>query len=410
MQRAERCDIAAIASRDETRARKAAERLGIARAYGSYEALLADPEIEAIYNPLPNELHVPWTVKALEAGKHVLCEKPIALDAGEARTLIAARDKAGKLVAEAFMVRYHPQWRRARELAQSGAIGPVGAIQTFFSYRLLDPDNVRNRPPGGGGLYDIGCYAILTARYVFGAEPTRVVATLDRDPKFGTDRLASAILEFPGGRHLTFTAATQLSPHQRVTIVGEAGRIEILIPFNALPDRPMRIVVDYGADLVGGGARVEDFPGLRPVRPAGRRLLPRRARRGAARIPDRGRGPEHAGDRRPVPLRRARELGDAVAAKLLLPRMDDMNAGLSGREPLNGMAEPGRDLLIIDVFDVTKSMGSKHGCNASRLETADPTLTDFLDLFGPLCDVFPDIFRERLGRPQVIEHNLRVRD
>ena len=210
-------------------------RLGIARAYGSYEALLADPEIEAIYNPLPNELHVPWTVKALEAGKHVLCEKPIALDAGEARTLIAARDKARKLVAEAFMVRYHPQWRRARELAQSGAIGAVGAIQTFFSYRLLDPDNVRNRPPGGGGLYDIGCYAILTARYVFGAEPTRVVATLDRDPDFGIDRLASALLEFPGGRHLTFTAATQLSPHQRVTIVGERGGSRLPSPSTRCP-------------------------------------------------------------------------------------------------------------------------------------------------------------------------------
>jgi len=260
MQRAERCDIAAIASRDEARAQDAAGRLGIARAYGSYEALLADPEIEAIYNPLPNELHVPWTIKALEAGKHALCEKPVALDAGEARALIAARDKSGKLVAEAFMVRYHPQWRRARELAQSGAIGRVGAIQTFFSYRLLDPENVRNRPPGGGGLYDIGCYAILTARYLFGAEPTRVAATLDRDPIFGTDRLASGVLEFPGGRHLTFSAATQLSPHQRVTIVGEAGRIEIAIPFNALPDRPMRIVIDTGGDLVGSGARVEEFP------------------------------------------------------------------------------------------------------------------------------------------------------
>jgi predicted dehydrogenase len=260
MQRAERCDIAAIASRNESKAREAAERLGIARAHGSYEALLADPEIEAIYNPLPNELHVPWTIKALEAGKHVLCEKPIALDAGEARTVIAARDRAGKLVAEAFMVRYHPQWRRARELAQSGAIGRLGAIQTFFSYRLLDPENVRNRPPGGGGLYASGCYPIHTARYVAGAHPTRVVATLNRDPKFATDRLASAILEFPGGRHLTFTAATQLSAHQRVTIVGEAGRIEVLIPFNALPDRPMRIVVDDGADLIGGGARVEDFP------------------------------------------------------------------------------------------------------------------------------------------------------
>ena len=260
MQRAERCDIAAIASRDEAKARDAAARLGIARAYGSYEALLADPAIEAIYNPLPNELHVPWTIRALEAGKHVLCEKPVALNAEEALTLIAARDKAGKLVAEAFMVRSHPQWRRARALAQSGAIGRVSAIQKFFSYRLLDPANVRNRPPGGGGLYDIGCYAILTARYVFGAEPARVVATLDRDPNFGTDRLASAILEFPGGRHLTFSAATQLSAHQRVTIVGDAGRIEIAVPFNAPPDRPMRIVVDDGSDLVGGGARVEELP------------------------------------------------------------------------------------------------------------------------------------------------------
>jgi predicted dehydrogenase len=260
MQRAERCDIAAIASRNEGKARAAAASLGIARVYGSYEALLADPEIEAVYNPLPNELHVPWTIKALEAGKHVLCEKPVALDADEARTLIAARDKAGRLVAEAFMVRFHPQWRRARELAQSGAIGEVGAIQTFFSYRLLDPKNVRNRPPGGGGLYDIGCYAILTARYIFGDEPIRVVATLDRDADFGTDRLASALLEFPRGRHLTFTVATQVSAHQRVTIVGQTGRIEICIPFNALPDRPMRIIIDSGADLVGGGARVEEFP------------------------------------------------------------------------------------------------------------------------------------------------------
>ncbi len=238
MQRGEASEIAAIASRDLARARAAAERLGIGRAYGSYEELLADPEIEAVYNPLPNELHVPWTMKALEAGKHVLCEKPIGLDANEARSLIEARERAGKLVAEAFMVRYHPQWRRARELVGAGAIGAASAIQTFFSYRLLDPENVRNRPPGGGGLYDIGCYAILTARYIFGAEPTRVVATLDRDPNFRTDRLVSAIVEFPGGRHLTFSAATQLSGHQRVTIVGDAGRIEVAIPFNAPPDRP----------------------------------------------------------------------------------------------------------------------------------------------------------------------------
>jgi predicted dehydrogenase len=260
MQRGKVSEIAAIASRDPGKARTAAEKLGIPRAYGSYEDLLADPEIEAIYNPLPNEGHVPWTLKALAAGKHVLCEKPIALDAEEARPLIDARNRSGKLVAEAFMVRFHPQWRRARELARDGSIGETRAIQTFFSYRLLDPDNVRNRPPGGGGLYDIGCYAILTARYIFGAEPTRVVATIDWDPKFKTDRLAGALLEFPGGRHLTFTVGTQSSAHQRVTIMGDAGRIEVMIPFNAPPDQPTEIAIDNGADLIGGGRRVEKFP------------------------------------------------------------------------------------------------------------------------------------------------------
>jgi predicted dehydrogenase len=259
MQRGEVSQITAIASRDPSKARAAADKLGIERAFGSYEDLLADPEIEAVYNPLPNELHVPWTLRALAAGKHVLCEKPIALDAEEARPLIDAHNRSGKLVAEAFMVRFHPQWRRARELAREGSIGEVRAIQTFFSYRLLDPDNVRNRPPGGGGLYDIGCYAILTARFIFAAEPTRVVATIERDPNFQTDRLASAILEFPGGRCLTFTVGTQLSAHQRVTIVGDAGRIEIMIPFNAPPDRPTEIVIDTGADLVGGGRRIDEF-------------------------------------------------------------------------------------------------------------------------------------------------------
>ncbi len=260
MQRGEVSRVDAIASRNLATAQAAASAVGIARAYGAYEELLADPAIEAIYNPLPNELHVPWTIRALEAGKHVLCEKPIALDAAEAQALIAARARTGKLVAEAFMVRHHPQWRRAREIARSGAIGQARAIQTFFSYRLLDADNIRNKPPGGGALYDIGCYAILTARYVFGAEPTRVVASLDVDPKFETDRLASALIEFPGGRHLTFACATQIRDYQRVTIVGEAGRVEVLVPFNALTDRPMRIIVDSGADLVGGGAKVEAFP------------------------------------------------------------------------------------------------------------------------------------------------------
>ncbi|MGA8586114.1 MAG: Gfo/Idh/MocA family oxidoreductase [Roseiarcus sp.] len=260
MQQGEASHIAAIASRDPGKARAAADKLGIERAFGSYEALLADDEIEAIYNPLPNELHVPWTLRALAAGKHVLCEKPIALDAEEANSLIEARDRSGKLVAEAFMVRFHPQWRRAKELVATGAVGDLRAIQTFFSYRLLDPENVRNRPPGGGGLYDIGCYAILSARHIFGAEPTRVAATIDHDPNFRTDRLAGAILEFPGGRLSTFTIGTQMSAHQRVTIVGEAGRIEIMIPFNAPPDRPTEIAIDTGADLFGGGRRVEQFP------------------------------------------------------------------------------------------------------------------------------------------------------
>ena len=260
MQRGEVSRVHAIASRDLKRAEAAAKALGIPKAYGSYEDLIADPDIHAIYNPLPNELHVPWTERALAAGKHVLCEKPIALDAKEAARLIAARDRSRKLVAEAFMVRFHPQWRRAREIARSGAIGEVGAIQTLFTYRLLDPDNIRNKPPGGGGLYDIGCYAILTARYIFGAEPVRVAAALDIDPNFGSDRLASAVLEFPGGRHLTFSAGTQLAGHQRVTIAGTAGRVEVLIPFNAPIDRPTRIVVDSGADLIGTGARSEEFP------------------------------------------------------------------------------------------------------------------------------------------------------
>ena len=260
MQKGLHSQVDAIASRDGARAKDAAAKLGIAKSYGSDEALLADPAIEAIYNPLPNELHVSWTVRALEAGKHVLCEKPIALDAKEAAALTAAAKAAGKHVAEAFMVRFHPQWRRAKEIANSGEIGEARAIQTFFSYYLTDPANIRNKPPGGGALYDIGCYAILTARYIFGAEPLRVVGAIDRDPVMGTDRLTSGIVEFPGGRHLTFVCGTQLAGHQRVTISGAKGRVEVQIPFNAPPDRPTRITFDSGADLFGGGARVEEFP------------------------------------------------------------------------------------------------------------------------------------------------------
>jgi len=259
MQKGAHSSIDAIASRDAARAKDAAAQLGIAKSYGSYEALLADPTIEAIYNPLPNELHVPWSLRALEAGKHVLCEKPIALTAEEARTLTAAAKASGKHIAEAFMVRFHPQWQRAKEIARSGEIGEPRAIQTFFSYYLTDPTNIRNIPPGGGALYDIGCYAILTARYIFGAEPLRVVGAIDRDPAMGTDRLSSGLVEFPDGRHLTFVCGTQLGAHQRVTIAGAKGRVEVQIPFNAPIDRATRILVDSGADLFGGGARTEEF-------------------------------------------------------------------------------------------------------------------------------------------------------
>jgi predicted dehydrogenase len=253
--------VMAIASRDLSQAQNVAQRLDIEKAYGSYEALLADPEIDAIYNPLPNHLHVPWTIKALEAGKHVLCEKPIAITAEEAKPLIAARERSGKLVAEAFMFRFHPQWIRARERVSAGDLGEVRAIQTAFSYYNADPKNVRNKADiGGGGLLDIGCYAVATARYIFGSEPERAVGLVELDPDFGTDRLASGILAFPDNRRLTFTCSTQLVPYQRVQILGTKGRLEVEIPFNAPPDKPCRILFDDGGDLTGGKIVSETFP------------------------------------------------------------------------------------------------------------------------------------------------------
>ncbi len=261
MQKGEATTIAAIASRDEATARRVAADLGIETAYGSYEALLADPTIEAIYNPLPNHLHVPWTIKALDAGKHVLCEKPVALDAAGAQQLADASARTGRLVAEAFMVRHHPQWRQALEIAQGGSLGEVRAIQTLFSYYLDDPANIRNQPEiGGGGLYDIGCYAINTARYLFGAEPERVIGAFDTDPVLRTDRMMSGLAVFPGSRQLAFTCATQLVPTQRVQILGTRRRLEIEIPFNAPADAATRITVDDGRDLQGGGREAIELP------------------------------------------------------------------------------------------------------------------------------------------------------
>jgi predicted dehydrogenase len=257
MQQSEYCEIAAIASRDLAKARSAAATLKIGKSCGSYEELLADPEIEAIYNPLPNHLHVPWSIKAMEAGKHVLCEKPIALNADEARTLVPVRDRAGVKIGEAFMARTHPQWLRTKELIDKGRIGELRAVVGVFSYFNRDAKNVRNKPEwGGGGLMDIGCYPITTSRFMFGAEPQRVSGVLERDPEFGTDRLVSAMLEFRGGQ-VVFTCSTQMVPYQRMQFLGTKGRIEIEVPFNAPPNKATRIFVDDGSDVGGAGIKVE---------------------------------------------------------------------------------------------------------------------------------------------------------
>ncbi|MBZ5577472.1 MAG: Gfo/Idh/MocA family oxidoreductase [Acidobacteriia bacterium] len=260
MQRGEWSEVVGIASRDWNKARHAADQLHVPKAYGSYEEALADPDVEAIYNPLPNHLHVPWSIRAAEAGKHVLCEKPIAMSVAECQTLIAARDRTGVRIGEAFMVRTHPQWLRSRELARSGEIGEVRAVMVAFSYFNRDPANIRQIPEfGGGAVMDIGCYAIQISRFLFGAEPVNVTARLDRDPQFQTDRLASAVLEFPSG-HCAFTCSTQIVYHQRVQILGTTGRIEVEVPFNPTPDRATRLLVDRGTDLYGDGIRVEEIP------------------------------------------------------------------------------------------------------------------------------------------------------
>ena len=253
MQRGEWSEVTAIASRDLEKARAASARLGIAKAYGSYEALLEDDDIDAVYNPLPNHLHVPWTIKAAERGRHVLCEKPIALSADEARQLLAVRDRTGARIQEAFMVRTHPQWLAVKELVSSGRIGEVRSMLGAFSYTNRDPANIRNRPElGGGALMDIGCYLINTSRFIFGCEPLRVTGAIQRDPEMHTDRLTSMLLDYGTG-HAGGTCSTQLVLYQQLQIFGTAGRIELPIPFNAPPDQPSRIIVDTGADLFGGG-------------------------------------------------------------------------------------------------------------------------------------------------------------
>ena len=250
MQKGAYCDIRAIASRDPDRARDAAQRLGIPRSFDSYEELLGDPDIEAVYIPLPNHLHVPWSIKALEAGKHVLCEKPLGLNAANARELLVAAEEHSHLkVMEGFMYRHHPQWQRTKLLVDRGKIGELRAIQSFFAYYNVAPDNIRNRADvGGGGLMDIGCYPISLARFLFEAEPLRVCGVMELDPVFETDRQVSGIMVFGAGT-ATFTCGTQLAPYQRVNILGTDGRIEIEIPFNAPPDQACRMWYQSGTQV-----------------------------------------------------------------------------------------------------------------------------------------------------------------
>ncbi len=243
-------ELAAVASRDLTRSTEFAERNDIPTAYGSYEELLADPTIDVIYNPLPNDLHVEWTRRAAEAGKHVMCEKPMGLNAAEVATLLPLATKVH--IAEAFMVRFHPQWHETRELVRSGSLGAISHGHVAFSYMNVDGTNIRNiASNGGGAMYDIGCYAVVAARWFFEAEPVRVAALMDIDPTFCTDRLTSGIFDFGDGRSCTFSVSTQAVYHQRVQIHGSDARLEMTIPFNPLGDAPAIYLTHRGESIDG---------------------------------------------------------------------------------------------------------------------------------------------------------------
>ncbi len=255
--------VTAIASRDYGRARALADRFGVPQAFGSYEELLASSEVDGVYIPLPTSQHIEWSVKSARAGKHVLCEKPIALNADEIAGLIAIRDEHEVLVSEAFMVQYHPQWAKVGELISSGAIGPLHHVQGAFCYNLMDPENMRNRQElGGGGLPDIGVYPTVSTRIVTGAEPRRVQATVERDPQFGTDRYASVKADF-GAFELSFYCATQMALRQHMVFHGSDGYIEVAAPFNA-GDYGHATVIMH--DKTHSGAQTFRFPGVRQYR------------------------------------------------------------------------------------------------------------------------------------------------
>jgi len=249
IRKADRCRVVAIASRDHARARDAAAQAGIPTAHGSYEALLADPEVDAVYIPLPNHLHAEWAIAAARAGKHILCEKPLAMTTADAERMIAAAEAAGVRLMEAFMYRLHPSWVAVVDLVRSGRIGRLVTVQSWFSYYNDDRTNIRNiRDAGGGALFDIGCYNVNLSRLLFGSEPDRVEASIARDPATGVDVLTSGLLEFPGGGTATFTCTIRAEDDQRVHVYGTEGRISVGIPFNIPPDRPTHVFVTHGGE------------------------------------------------------------------------------------------------------------------------------------------------------------------
>ncbi|URK17521.1 Gfo/Idh/MocA family oxidoreductase [Thalassospira sp. GO-4] len=259
IQKSSSSNVLGIASRNAARSARAANDLGIQKSYASYEALIDDPEIDAIYNPLPNHMHVDWTLAAVRAGKHVLCEKPIGLSVRDAERLRGCPENI--LVAEAFMVRYHPQWLRVREMVRNGELGEVRAIQAAFSYFNDNGEDIRNRPEAGGGaIMDIGCYPITAGRFLFEDEPRRVMALIDRDSGFQTDRMASVIADFGEGRQLSFIVSTQLCPYQTLNVFGTKARAEIMIPYNAPADEETAVIVDSGESLDGSLAGCEMLP------------------------------------------------------------------------------------------------------------------------------------------------------
>lgn len=260
MQKCDYAEVVAVASRDIDRARADFEPLGVTNFYSSYEELLTDIDVEAVYIPLPNHMHVRWSIECANAGRHVLCEKPLALTADDVLPLIEARDRNKVKIGEAFMSKTHPQWLRVREIIQSGEIGELRAMMMGFSYFNRDAKNIRNIPEwGGGALMDIGCYPITLSRFLFGEEPLRVSGAVERDPDFGTDRFTSAILEYRTGQCL-FTVSTQMAPHQRCQIIGTKGRIEVEVPVNTPPDRAVRILIDPAKSVFEDGSRIEEIP------------------------------------------------------------------------------------------------------------------------------------------------------